>query len=512
MIQKNGELQNGRFLKTVCALLFCFGFVYSLAGAERSYSYRISYATYLGGSAGEEAREVLPLADGSVFVGGQTASPDFPVTSGVVQEVYGGEPAGTGHPGIYGGDMFVLHLNAAGAETIAATYFGGSRQERNVYGMARDKEGNIVISTATRSNDIKTTAGVYQESYGGGRADFVAAKLTPALRKVIWCTYIGKGNIDWGRGGLALDKHDNVYLLGNTNSPDFPATVGAYQRKPQGGNDAVVISLTPDASKLRFATRLGGSGNEDIMGARVASDGTIHVAGHTWSRDFPVVASGPQVKFGGGQSDGFMAGISSDGSRLLYSTFLGGSGAEFGEHRLALLDDGTVLFTGFTGSADFPVTSKAYQGKRPGPHTGYLTGLSADRKSFAFSTFVGGSGGEFYLMPAVDRHGAIFIVGSTSSPDYPVTENALQKTYGGGKTDGVLAILSSDGAELLYATYLGGNGEDLIRSVALGNTGAVYLVGKTDSKDFPVNEAAFQKKPGGKMDAFVVRLKPVTSP
>lgn len=110
-------------------------------------------------------------------------------------------------------------------------------------------------------------------------------------------------------------------------------------------------------------------------------------------------------------------------------------------------------------------------------------------------------------MPTVDDQGNIFIVGSTSSRDYPVTPTALQKVYGGGNTDAVLAILSPDGSDLLYATYLGGSGEDLIRSIALGPEGEVYLVGKTDSSDFPVTAGAAQEIRGGKMDAFVAKLE-----
>jgi len=477
--------------------------------APATYEYRISYATYFGGSEGEEAREVIPLPDGSVFFGGQTSSPDLTVSPGAVQETYGGEPASTGHPGVYGGDMFVARLSPRGDRFPAATYLGGSKQERNVYGMALDREGNVVVMTATRSSDLPTTPGAYQEHFGGGPADFVAAKLSPDLRRLLWCTYVGSTDTDWGRGGLALDREDNVYLVGNTSSASFPTTPGAYQQQGRGGNDAVLVKLKADGSDLVFATRLGGSKNEDIMGVRVDGVGGIHVAGHTWSGDFPVLPGAPQTGFGGGESDGFLAGFSPDGKRLLYSTYLGGSGSEFGEHRLALLDDGSVLFTGTTSSVDFPTTAGAYQKNLRGSNGGFLAKLSPDHGQFAFATLLGGSGGEFYLWPTADASGNIFIVGSTSSQDFPVTAGALQKSYGGGGTDAVLAILGGDGSSLIYATYLGGSGDDLIRSLALGPKGEVYLVGKTSSGNFPVTSGAAQQAPGGKMDAFVVKLEPL---
>jgi hypothetical protein len=109
----------------------------------------------------------------------------------------------------------------------------------------------------------------------------------------------------------------------------------------------------------------------------------------------------------------------------------------------------------------------------------------------------------------VGRDGTIFLVGQTESRDLPVTPGALQKAHGGGKGDGWLAILSADGAKLLYCTYLGGRGDDMVRSVALGPRGEVYLVGNTSSSDFPATPGAAQTKfGGGKGDAYVVKLIP----
>lgn len=494
-------------------MVFIFGFMLVSrtaypAAAEDNYEYRIAHATFFGGSEYEEAREVIVLPDGGVILGGQTQSPDMTVTADAVQGVYRGEKAGTGHTGKYGGDLFVTRMNADASRIIASTYLGGSKQERNVYGMELDRNGNIVVMTATRSTDFATTRGAYQERYGGGPADFVAAKLSPDLQRLIWCTYIGASGNDWGRGGLALDSEDNVYLVGNTNSPDFPASTDAYQADAQGGSDGLLVKLNADASRLLFATRLGGSRNEDIMGIRIDTAGNIHLAGHTWSDDFPVIRGAPQKRFGGGESDGFLAGFSPDGSQLLYSTFLGGSRAEFGEHRLALLESGALIFTGYTGSKNFPVTSAAYQRRVRGSGGGFITKLSADHTQWDFSTVLGGSGGELYLLPTPDPKGNIMIIGSTSSRDFPVTSSAIQRIYGGGKKDAVFAVLSADGSRLLYATYLGGSGDDLVRGLALGANGEVYLVGKTDSVNFPVTPDAAQTKPGGKYDAFFVRLDP----
>ena len=147
-----------------------------------------------------------------------------------------------------------------------------------------------------------------------------------------------------------------------------------------------------------------------------------------------------------------------------------------------------------------------------GNNDGFVTKLSSDGKSLAFSTLVGGSGGEFFLMPTLDREGNIFIVGHTTSSNFPITPDAFQTAYRRGKGsrdgEGLLAILSPDGSKLVYATFFGGSGDDLISSIAIGPNDEVYLVGSTSSRDFPVTSNAVQTQLAGSADAFVVKLVP----
>jgi hypothetical protein len=473
--------------------------------------YEIAYATYLGGDRWDQAREVIPYPDGTVLVGGMTSSSNIPTTSGVVQTEYAGDDPSLGHGGIFGGDAFLVRLSRNGGKILAATYFGGSKQERGVYGMILDSKGNIVIGSATRSPDMPTTKGSYQPRYGGGQSDMYAAKLTADMKKILWCTYVGRSNTDWPRGGLALDKQDNVYLVGGTNSKDFPTTTGAFQRELKGERDAAVVKLSADGSKLVFSTLLGGSSWDGIMGIRIDALGSIYVVGHTRSQDFPTTSGAPQSILSG-KSDCFLTKLSNDGSKLLYSTYLGGSDDEFAEHRPCLGFDGTLFLTGVSSSSDLPTTIGAFQRVRQGKNDGFITKLSSDGKSYAFSSLLGGSGGEFFLMPALDNKGNIFIVGHTTSSNFPVTPDALQRAYGGGKKahegDGVLTVISPDGSRLVYATFLGGSDDDLIRSIALGPNGEVYLVGSTSSRDFPVTPNAIQPELSGGTDAFIVKLVP----
>ena len=470
--------------------------------------YRIAYGTYLGGSQWDQAREIIVHPDGSVLVGMQSCSIGLPTTSGAIQPQYAGDDPALGHGGVYGGDCYLARLSADGRRILAATYFGGSRQERNVYGLALDRGGNIVIASATRSPDAPTTPGCFQRMFGGGPSDMLVAKLNADLTRILWCTYVGGSGDDFPRGGLTLDARDNVCVVGTSTSANFPTTPGVLQSRLNGPRDSAIVMLKADGSGLVFGTLLGGSGEDDaIMGVRLDGEGNLHVAGHTRSTDFPVTAGAAQPR-SGGRSDCYLATLSPEAARLIYATYLGGNGEEFAEHRPWLGPDGTMLLTGSAGSGDFPTTSGAFSRVLRGKTDGFLTRLSRDGRQFEFSTFLGGSGAEYWLMPTPDAHGRIYVVGGTSSRDFPVTPDAMQPRFGGGQEDAVIAVLDADASRLLYATYLGGNGDDLIRSLALGPEGEVYLVGSTSSDDFPVTDGAVQKAQGGKGDAFILKLAP----
>ncbi len=495
-----------------CLLLYlCFA-PCCLLGADGGATprHRIAYATYLGGPEWDEAREVIVTRDGSALIGAQTNSPTMPVTSGALQPKYAGDDPHLGHGGVYGGDCYVARFSPDGSRVVAATYLGGSKQERNVYGMALDSQGNIVITTATRSLDAPTTPGCFQPKFRGGQSEMLVAKLSSDLQRLIWCTYVGGSGDDSPRGGLTLDEQDGVYVVGTSNSANFPTTPGVCQPHLNGPHDSAVVKLKADGSGLVFSTLLGGSGEDDaIMGVRLDAAGNIYVAGHAKSSDFPVTPEAAQPR-SGGLSDSYFAKLAPDASRILYATYLGGSGQEFSEHRPWLASDGSMLLAGYCGSRDFPTTPGAYQRQLEGSGDGLLVKLSPDGTRFDFSTLLGGSGTDNLLMPTVDARGNIWVVGNAGSPDFPVTPDAWQQTYGGGQQDGVVAMFSPDGARLLYASYLGGSGEEMVRSITFGPEGSIYLVGHTSSPDFPVTPAAVQSKfGGGTADAFVVKLRPL---
>ena len=466
----------------------------------------VVYVTYLGGNGLDQLRETIPYPDGSLLVAGSVHSSDLVTGEGAHQSAYAGDEPEFGHDGVIGGDAYLAVLAPDGRSLLRATYFGGSKQERGAYGMLLDADGNVVIGGATRSPDLPTTPGAFQTGYGGGPSDVYLAKLSADLTRLLWCSYVGGNGEDWPRGGIALDAAGNVYAVGRTNSTDFPAVGGGtLDRGDRTDHDVMVAALTPDGSRLRLAATHGGSGWDATVGLRIRPGGGLAIAGHSQSPDFPVTSDAGQKTFGGGDWDAVVIELSPEAREIRTSTFLGGEADEFSEHRPWLSRDGSFLVSGFEGSADFPATTRLTpSGDTRGD--GFLARFSAAGERIAVVRF-GGSEGEFFLVPTEDAAGNVWVVGSTRSDDFPVTPDALQPTYGGGESDGALVVFDPGLTRILYATYVGGAGTDMLRSLALGEDGDVYIAGQTESRNIPVTEGAFQTEIGRRSDGFVVRFK-----
>ncbi len=480
--------------------------------------YRIAFSTYLGGSRGESLREIILCRDGSLLVGGVSTSHDFPVTAKAFQKKYAGDDRNGRHGGVYGGDSVVARISSDGKRILQATYFGGSRQERNVYGMALDKDDNVIITTMTRSPDVPTTKGCFQPKYGGGKADWTVAKLSKQLDKIIWCTYIGGREKDNPRAGLVTDAQGNIYVAGGTSSPDFPVTVPG---KLQGIRDGALVKLKPDGSGVHFARRFGGSGWDGIVGVQLAKNGDIHVCGHTGSQDLPATRGTFQPKLAG-KWDVFAARLSPDARKVRWTTYVGGEGQDCGQHLPAVMPDGSFVVTGFTRSKNFPTTKGAFQRKPGSDFDGFVVAVAPDGKRLTFGTRLGGNGEEEFLAPEFRPDSSLWVVGSTRSTNFPITSDAIQTKYAGAgkhpeRGDGALVVFDKTASKLRFSTFLGGTtkgghgGVDMIRRIAFGSDGSIYLVGTTSSADFPVTKGAAQTKLRGESDGFVMKLVPVGS-
>jgi hypothetical protein len=474
----------------------------------------LSYSTYLGGSDWDGGNGIAVDTRGQVYVTGWASSDDFPTTPKALQRVRSG-----------GLDAFVVKLNAAGTALIYSTYLGGSSQDE-AKGIAVDTRGQIYVTGSTSSNDFPTTPNTLQPVFGSTPvsehwtpSDAFVAKLSAAGNTLLYSTYLGGSSQDEAKG-IAVDTRGQVHVAGWTYSDDFPVTPQALQPVLNSAPtelspmpDAFIAKLNPTGSALVYSTYLGGSTNEVGNDIAVDSRGQVYVTGVTESEDFPTTPKALQPAHKGGDLDAFVAKFNVTGTALVYSTYLGG-GHRDEANGIAVDTHGQVYVTGRTESEDFPVTPQALQ-PVPGSDSFYsdafVAKLNAAGDALVYGTYLGGSRWDNGRAIAVDLRGRASIVGETDSEDFP-TRKALQPSriepdqFGFVPPDAFMAQLNATGTELVYSTYFGGSGWDSGYGVAVDSYGKTYVVGHTDSEDFPTTRNALQPGLGGFWDAFVVKI------
>ncbi|MHB8069831.1 MAG: DUF7948 domain-containing protein [Desulfobaccales bacterium] len=321
---------------------------------------------------------------------------------------------------------------------------------------------------------------------------------------LIYSTYLGGNDYDEALG-IAVDDTGAAYVAGYTSSPNFP-TSSALQGSNAGGQDVFVAKLTPAGNGLAYATYLGGSSDDYAYSIAVDAAGAAYVAGDTYSSNFPTTPNALQKTFGGGSYDAFVAKISPGGNTLIYSTYLGGSGGDRA-NGIALDTSGAAYVAGGTGSPNFPTTANAFQRTLGGGYNAFVAKISPAGDALTYSTYLGGSVADNANGVAVDASGAAYVTGQASSPNFPTTANAFQRTFGGGYSDVFVAKISPAGNALVYSTYLGGSSDELGKGIAVDAAGAAYVAGFTYSSNFPTTPNAVQRAFGGGIsDAFVAKL------
>ena len=267
--------------------------------------------------------------------------------------------------------------------------------------------------------------------------------------------------------------------------------VGAYDRAQPLLIDPVVIA---------YSTYLGGGATD--LGYQIAVDpiGQAYVTGLTASTNFNTAGEIEGDSFG---TDAFIAKLNPAGNALAYATYLGGNGNDEGT-AIAVDDQGFAYVTGTTTSTDFNTTANAFQPDRPG-RDAWVAKLNPTGNTLAFSTYLGGGGDDrsgFQI--AVDSTRSVYLTGVTSSTDFPTSDEPIQGNQPGD--DAYVVKLNPLGTTLMYGTYLGGSGDDLANGIAIDPIGEAYVIGSTESTNFPVVGGV-----GGDQDffdAFVTKLNP----
>jgi hypothetical protein len=296
------------------------------------------YSTYLGGSGGDDGYGIAVDSSGNAYVTGSTASSNFP-TMNPLQPIYDG-----------GGDAFVAKLNPTGSALVYSTYLGGSGGD-GAKGIATDSSGNVYVTGFTTSTNFPTMNPLQPSNGGGGFGyDAIVAKINPTGSALVYSTYLGGSGDDIG-AGIAADRSGNAYVTGYTDSSNFP-TMNPLQPANGGAFDVFVTKLNPTGSALVYSTYLGGSQNDQSNGIAVDIAGNAYVTGEAASTNFPIM-NPLQPTYGGGSTDAFVTKLNPTGSALVYSTYLGGSGDDWG-YGIAVDNSGNAYVTGNTTSIDFP--------------------------------------------------------------------------------------------------------------------------------------------------------------
>ncbi len=384
------------------------------------------YSTYLGGTGDDQGKGIAVDRAGSAYVTGRTSG-SFPTTAGASQTTFGGG----------GIDAFVTKLNPAGSALVYSTYLGGVGNDEG-FGIAVDRAGSAYV-TGNTSGSFPTTVGASQTTFGGGSSDAFVTKLNPAGSARVYSTYLGGTGGDRGKG-IAVDRAGSAYVTGFT-SGSFPTTAGASQTTFGGGSsDAFVTKLNRKGSALVYSTYLGGVGFDRGDGIAVDRAGSAYVTGST-SGSFPTTAGASQTTFGGGSSDAFVTKLNRKGSARVYSTYLGGTGDDFGSG-IAVDRAGSAYVTGSTNGS-FPTTAGAPQTTFGGGSSdAFVTKLNRKGSARVYSTYLGGAGNDAGSGIAVDRAGSAYVTGFTTG-SFPTTAGAFQTTFGGGTGDAFVAKIAA---------------------------------------------------------------------
>ncbi|MFX0090166.1 MAG: SBBP repeat-containing protein, partial [Candidatus Hodarchaeota archaeon] len=408
-------------------------------------------------------------------------------------------------------DRYSFDLDFYNSNHILAysTYLGGNIFD-SAAGIAVDASGAAYIAGNTWSSNFPTTSEAYSTTLSGFlNSDAFISKLSPDGSTLEYSTFFGGSDWD-AASGIAVDTMGAIYVTGMTDSSDFPTTPNAYDTTHNGFSgtrDAFISKLSPDGSTLKYSTYLGGRHWDTTSGIAVDASGAVYVAGDTDSADFPTTPNAYAAIYSGSR-DAFVSKLSSDGSTLEFSTYIGGTNPD-SVSGIAVDATGAAYVAGETKSTDFPTTSNVFDTTYSGGRAeSFIFKLSSNGEILEFSTFLGGTDYDSATGGiAVDITGAIYVAGNTWSADFPTTPSAYD-SFLTGVDEVFVSKLSSDGSTLEFSTFLGGSIWDTVSGIAVDASGAVYVVGMTESADFPTTPNAYNPINSGTRDAYVSKLSP----
>jgi gliding motility-associated-like protein len=461
---------------------------------------QLYWATFYGGGGYDGPMSVDTDNNGNVFVTGYTYSTDFPVQN-----------AGTFFQGTNAGDVnaFILKFDNAG-NRIWATYYGGSGIDSGI-SIATDNSGNVFVTGLAASTDFPVqNAGTFFQGTNSGALDAFILKFDNTGNR-LWATFYGGNDIDIGTS-ITIDNSGNVFVTGYTASTNFPLqNAGTFFQGTFGGGvypyDAFILKFNNAGNRL-WATYYGGSGDDRGYSIATDNNGNVFVTGNTSSPNFPVQNAGTffQGTKAGGLYDAFILKFDNAGNRF-WATYYGGS-EEDECYSIATDNSGNVFVIGLTNSLDFPVQNAGtfFQGTYAGDVDAFILKFN-NAGTRLWATYYGGSMSEYILGPtydnlAIDTCGNVYLGFETSSDPFPHLQNScdtqyFDNTYNGGSSDILLSLFNNSG-NLLWCTYLGGDGDDFRCPLAVDANNNLFVSGEWVDSGSGVNTATYPlTNPGG---------------
>jgi hypothetical protein len=302
-----------------------------------------------------------------------------------------------------------------------ATYIGGSNGSDYATGIAVDNSGNMYITGAASSTNFPTTQGSLQTGNDDGITEAFVAKLSSSGSEAAYVTYLG-GDGGASATAIAVDGSGNAYITGSTGSGQFPVTTGAFQTElpshafPTSG---FLSKLNADGTSLVFSTFLAGSSGKSACTAiALDSSGHAFLTGSTTSAAFPTTSGTFQptdIGSSNGVTNAFVSEFSSDGTSLVFSTYLGGTTGNSYGTAIALDANDDAYLTGYTTATDFPVSKGAFQFTLTGSQAAFVTALNPSGSALIYSTYLGGTSSDSGYGIAVDGSGDAYVTGQAIS-------------------------------------------------------------------------------------------------
>jgi len=461
--------------------------------------YSLNYATFITNiDWGGPASSIFTDNAGNTYISGNTKNANLPTTENAYQTSLNGKEA----------DAFVVKFDSAN-KLVFSTYIGGSKREHHT-GLTVDNEGYIYLVGGTHSNDFPQIGNAYDTTFNGEKewgGDVFLLKLDPTGSDIIFSTFIGGSAQETAtENSVHVDKDGNIIIGGCTLSSNFPTTENAVDRNFKGF-DAFIAKFNPSGQKLLFSTLLGGNGMDQIMCITTDNENQIYVAGYTRSTDYPVTQNAIRNKSENIQgsdwwegTDNFLTKISADGTKILYSTYIGGKSRPI--KTLDWKEPNKILIAGNTNSESFLTTGNALNSKLKGDRDGYISIFNSEEMKLEYSTLFGGNSFDNIRNAFFLDEETILIGGETNSTDFPLTKNAIDSVYpvndsiyhSGflGERKFFISVIGFEKGQLIYSTYFYGGRRF---NIYPDNYGNIRYFGVTNDADFPATQNAIIKEP-----------------